>query len=46
MQNEKTNILGMVNIFPMLLVNIANAFWTLWLSIEQTETGQGFSTNL
>lgn len=46
MQSEKTNIFGIINIFPMLLVNIANAFWTLWLTIEQIATGWGFPTNL
>ncbi len=46
MQNEKTNIFGGLIIAPMLLVNIANAFWTLWLTIEQIATGWGFATNL
>ena len=46
MPNEKANIFGGIIITPMLLVNIANAFWTLWLTIEQIATGWGFSTNL
>ncbi len=46
MQNEKTNIFGGINIAPMVLVNIANSFWTLWLVIEQISTGWGFATNL
>ena len=46
MQNEKTAIFGYINIFLMAIVNFANIFWTLWLTIEQLATGWGFPTYL
>jgi hypothetical protein len=46
MKNEKTAIFGYINIFLMAIVNFANAFWTLWLTIEQLATGWGFPTYL
>ena len=40
------NVVGIV-IFALLgFVNLVHSFWTVWLVVEQIETGWGFSTNL
>ena len=39
-------VFGFILLIALSIGNLAHLFWTIWLIIEQAETGFGYSTNL
>ncbi len=39
-------VYGIVMIFIQAVTNIANLLWTVWLTLEQIDTGWGFGTRI
>ena len=44
--NPAMNIFGIISGALLLLANLSYSFWTVWLVLEQIETGWGFSTKM
>ena len=45
-KNSGMNIFGIVIMILLLHVNPIHALWTYWLTLEQIETGWGFTTRM
>ncbi len=44
--NPAMNIFGIISGILLTIANLSYSFWTIWLTIEQINTGWGFSTNM
>jgi hypothetical protein len=46
MKESKTTILGILLLPALGLVNLSHLLWTIWLTVEQIETGWGYGTGI
>lgn len=40
------NVFGVISIVMLVLVNLGHLIWTVWLIVEQIQTGWGYGTNI